>query len=140
MAKKAATPQRSAARGKGKSKGKGAPAGTSLPAGWKELFCTIADAEDAIFQDGAPDIILLDIGLPDSQGFSGLRKLLEAAPEASIGMISADSTAQTVRGAFAEGARAYIPKSLAPQEFEAGMAKFLTVGFFVPADSLASSP
>jgi len=46
MAKKAATPQRSAARGKGKSKGKGAPAGTSLPAGWKELFCTIADAED----------------------------------------------------------------------------------------------
>jgi DNA-binding NarL/FixJ family response regulator len=98
---------------------------------------TIADAEDAIFQDGAPDIILLDIGLPDSQGFNGLRKLLEAAPEASIGMISADSASQTVRGAFAEGARAYIPKSLAPEEFEAGMAKFLTVGFFVPADSLA---
>lgn len=98
---------------------------------------TIADAEDAIFQDGAPDIILLDIGLPDSQGFSGLKKMLKAAPEASIGMISADSSAQTVRGAFAEGARAYIPKSLAPEDFEAGMTKFLTVGFFVPADSLA---
>lgn len=97
---------------------------------------TIADAEDAIFQDGAPDVILLDIGLPDSEGFDGLRKLLAVAPKASIGMISADASSVTVRGAFTEGARGYIPKSRPPEEFEAGLAKFLEIGFYVPADCL----
>jgi DNA-binding NarL/FixJ family response regulator len=97
---------------------------------------TISDAEDAIFQDGAPDVILLDIGLPDSEGFDGLRKLLTVAPKASIGMISADASSVTVRGAFNEGARGYMPKSCPPEEFEAGLTKFLESGFFVPADCL----
>lgn len=101
---------------------------------------TIADALDALLQDGPADTILLDLGLPDAVGFSGLHRMIAAAPSASIGIVSSDDTPKTVRGAFAEGARAYLPKNRPADEFEAGQRRFLDTGFFAPADCLSDEP
>jgi DNA-binding response OmpR family regulator len=59
-----------------------------------------------------PDIVLLNIGLPDSDGFTVTRKLRHELPRAGIVMLTARAeNADHVRG-LSEGADAYLAKPL----------------------------
>lgn len=64
----------------------------------------------ALVAHGAPDIFLLDIGLPDGEGFDVARSLRARLPRAGIIMLTgrADNV-DRVRGLF-EGADAYLTK------------------------------
>lgn len=58
-----------------------------------------------------PDLILLDIGLPDISGLQVAKQLSRIAPRAEILFLSADHSHETVRMAFESGARGYVLKS-----------------------------
>jgi len=64
----------------------------------------------AVIQNGTPDIFLLDIGLPDGDGFEVARSLRAAVPRSGIIMLSGrGDNVDRVRGLF-EGADAYLTK------------------------------
>ena len=65
----------------------------------------------AAFAAHRPDLVLLDLKLPDSLGLQGLRRFLAEAPEARVAVFSATEDPVVVEQALALGALGYVPKS-----------------------------
>lgn len=59
---------------------------------------------------GAPDILFLDIGLPDISGQDLLKKILEIDPEAYVVMLSGNGNRENVLKALNAGAKGFIAK------------------------------
>ena len=62
----------------------------------------------------APDVVVMDISLPDVSGIEALRRLLARAPEARVLMFSIHDESIFPRHAFAAGALGYVTKASAP--------------------------
>jgi DNA-binding NarL/FixJ family response regulator len=58
-----------------------------------------------------PDLILLDIGLPELNGIQAARRICEIAPNSKILFLSENLCQEVVREAFRNGARGYVVKS-----------------------------
>lgn len=73
-----------------------------------------ADAETAIEQleEGPPDLILLDIGLPGMNGIDALRHIKDLYPDILVIMITAYEDVDTVISAMKLGAYDYVVKPL----------------------------
>lgn len=61
-----------------------------------------------------PDIVLLDIRLPDGSGFDACRKILEVLPETRIVMLTSHSNDNFVYEAVTSGAQGYLMKEIDP--------------------------
>jgi CheY-like chemotaxis protein len=57
-----------------------------------------------------PRVVLVDIGLPDGNGFDLARELLHLAPAVPVVIMSTDSDAGNESGARRAGAAAFFPK------------------------------
>src|SRR6516165_11855373 len=55
--------------------------------------------------------VLLDLGLPDSQGLNGLRQLLQPEPEAAVVMLTGEASEHLGEQAVRAGAQDYLVKS-----------------------------
>jgi DNA-binding NarL/FixJ family response regulator len=58
----------------------------------------------------APDVVLLDIGLPDTSGIEVARTLLAGRPDVRVLMMTMSDDDQTVVAALRAGARGYVVK------------------------------
>jgi DNA-binding NarL/FixJ family response regulator len=58
-----------------------------------------------------PDLVLVDLGLPDMNGLDALVPLREAAPDARIVVLSGSEPSSAQRMAIDRGADAYLDKS-----------------------------
>jgi DNA-binding NarL/FixJ family response regulator len=92
-----------------------------------------------------PDVtlVLLDLGLPDSQGLDSLASLQQAAPEAAIVVLSADDRPETILAAIEQGAAGFIPKTARLGAIEAALRVVLDGGVHLPEGivrSLAPAP
>lgn len=58
-----------------------------------------------------PDLILLDVGLPELNGIEAARQICEIAPNSKILFLSENLCREVVREAFRVGARGYVVKS-----------------------------
>jgi len=63
-----------------------------------------------------PDLVLLDLHLPDASGFSALVHVRAQYPELPVIIISAHEEPTVMQRALAHGAAAYITKSAAPDQ------------------------
>lgn len=61
-------------------------------------------------QELKPDILILDLGLPDMNGLEAARRILQVAPTFPILMFSMHFTTQLVQEAHKIGIRGYIEK------------------------------
>lgn len=59
-----------------------------------------------------PDLIFLDVHLPDANGLDLLSRLKQRFPHIAVAMISANDSAAKMREAVRRGAVGYIPKPL----------------------------
>lgn len=85
-----------------------------------------ANARQAVntFKKQKPDIVFLDIDLPDTNGTQLISVLLEMSPKATIIMLSANNTVDNVKFAIAHGAKGFIVKPFSPQKIQAIFDKF----------------
>jgi two-component system, NarL family, response regulator NreC len=76
------------------------------------------NARDAVFQARSlkPDVILMDVVMPDQSGLEVVPTLLHERPETKVLMLSMQDDPQYVRQAFANGASGYILKEAADTE------------------------
>jgi two-component system chemotaxis response regulator CheY len=63
-----------------------------------------------------PDIILLDIILPDSNGLDLLESIIATCPNAKIVICSSIGEAQVIRKALDMGAKAFMQKPFTPEK------------------------
>ncbi len=66
-------------------------------------------ALEAISANGY-DLVLLDIGLPDMDGFKTMARILETSPDTPVIMITGDATIESAVGALKSGAYDYLRK------------------------------
>lgn len=62
-----------------------------------------------------PDVLLLDIGLPDGSGLEACRRTLELQPGLRVIVLTGSSTDQHVHEAILAGARGYLMKEVDPK-------------------------
>jgi DNA-binding NarL/FixJ family response regulator len=63
-----------------------------------------------------PDVILMDVVMPDATGIEALPQLLHENPDVKVLLLSMQDDAHYVREAFAAGARGYVLKEAADAE------------------------
>lgn len=82
-----------------------------------------------------PDIelVLLDLGLRDSDGLSTLRQLRAVSEDRTLVVLSAYDDAETVIAALNEGAAGFIPKSTRGQGVEQALRVVLNGGIYLPS-------
>jgi DNA-binding NarL/FixJ family response regulator len=68
-----------------------------------------------------PDLILLDIGMPNLNGLEAVRQILAASPEAQILVLTMHDTDQVVREVLRAGARGFLLKSDAGRDLIAAV-------------------
>jgi DNA-binding NarL/FixJ family response regulator len=81
-----------------------------------------------------PDIelVLLDLGLRDSDGLPTLRRLRAVSEERTIVVLSANDDTDTVIAALNEGAAGFIPKSTRGKGVEQALRVVLDGGIYLP--------
>jgi DNA-binding NarL/FixJ family response regulator len=109
-----------------------------------EVVAEAGDARAALEQAAshAPDVVVLDIGLPDLNGMEVVTRLRDAGKPARIVVLSAYSDKRFVAEMLRSGAAAYVTKSAAGTELvHAIRAVVAGQGYFSPdiAGTLASA-
>jgi DNA-binding NarL/FixJ family response regulator len=84
-----------------------------------------------------PDIVFLDLELPDGHGCDALVQLKDARPSLPVVVISADESVETVGRCLDLRAMGYVPKSSSPEALHAAIVTVLSGGVFLPAASIA---
>ena len=90
-------------------------------------------ARDAIFEARAlkPDVILLDVVMPDQSGLDIIPTLLHENPDTKILMLSMQDDPRYVREAFDAGASGYVLKEAADSEVVAAVREVAGGGRYV---------
>ena len=80
-----------------------------------------ASGEEAIARarELLPDLVLLDLSMPDMDGLTALPKLREAAPNAEVVVLTASEDESNLLGAIRAGAAGYLLKSEPPERIVA---------------------
>lgn len=106
---------------------------------------TVAHAQDlasALLRLAAEppiDLVLLDLGLADSQGLDGLSQVLALRPQASVVVLSADDRPETVDAALAAGASGFIPKTSRGGVIDEALRIVLGGGVYLPRNALVAA-
>ena len=64
----------------------------------------------------APDVVIMDVAMPDLNGIDATRRITEAEPKARVLALSMHSDGRYVKGMLQAGARGYILKDCAAEE------------------------
>lgn len=75
-----------------------------------ETAQTLQGALDTLASGPAPDIILLDLNLPDVNGLDGLMRLRDRAPGLPVIVVSSMSDNRMIRATLQAGASGFVPK------------------------------
>ncbi|WP_165440849.1 MULTISPECIES: response regulator [Protofrankia] len=82
------------------------------------VVADVGTAAEAVAAAGRlqPDIVVLDIGLPDGSGISAIGRILGASPASRVLMLTMHDDVAYLREAFASGALGYVLKAAADIE------------------------
>jgi DNA-binding NarL/FixJ family response regulator len=83
------------------------------------------------------DLVLLDLNLPDADGFATLEELRRRRPATAVVMLSAQNDHQLVTRSIALGAAGYIPKSTPHEVMVSALRLVCSGGLYLPPEVLA---
>ncbi len=84
--------------------------------------------------DDELDLILLDLSMPETTGFSGLVTLRTKVPSVPIVIVSANEDIETVRSSAQYGAVGFIPKTTEPEIMAGAIKTILDGGRYWPTE------
>jgi CheY-like chemotaxis protein len=87
------------------------------------IICEVADGSHAVEKANAlqPDLILLDIGLPNLNGIAAARQIRDLSPKSKIIFVTQEISPDVVREAFEAGASGYVVKTDAGRKLRAAV-------------------
>jgi two-component system, NarL family, response regulator NreC len=93
-----------------------------------ETIAEAGSARDAVFEarKHKPDVILMDVVLPDRSGIEATPDVLKEAPDAKVLVLSMEDDPSYVREAFAAGASGYVLKEAADTELVTALRQVAT--------------
>jgi DNA-binding NarL/FixJ family response regulator len=94
---------------------------------------TLDEVAAAIEASEEPDLVLFDLIMPGSRGFSGLMYLRAQFPAVPVCVVSANEDAATIRHSLALGAAGFVPKSSPPADIRQAVAAILHGDTWIPA-------
>jgi DNA-binding NarL/FixJ family response regulator len=112
--------------------------------GMKQLLVDVLGAEDVreaetldqaielLTNEGAGDLILVDLRMPGMSGAEALAALRDGFPEAKVAVVSAWEERADIISALSAGVHGYVPKSLSSTEIAAALKSILEGRIFVP--------
>lgn len=86
------------------------------------------------FLEYRPDIVVLDISMPDTSGLALMERLFARAPDARVIIFSMHEDAAMAERALAAGARGYVTKSSAPDVLVKAIREVAGGRLFLSAD------
>jgi DNA-binding NarL/FixJ family response regulator len=95
-----------------------------------------AEALAAVEAKATLDLILLDLGLPDINGFDALASLRERRPETPVVVLSASEQPEMVMRAIDAGAMGFIPKTSSNQLLLGALRLVMSGGVYLPLEVL----
>lgn len=76
----------------------------------------------SLFAEKSPDMVLVDVGLPDGSGISLVQQALKRWPGARMIMLSSREDAEAVGAAFSAGALSFVFKSASREDLKVAIA------------------
>src|ERR1700757_3125690 len=107
-----------------------------------QIICEVADGSHAVEQANAlqPDLILLDIGLPNLNGIEAARQIRGLSPKSKIIFVTQEISPEVVREAFEAGASGYVVKTDAGRELRAAVEAVLRGEQFLSSTAPSATP
>ena len=93
-----------------------------------------AEAMEVIDNRAEPDLVLLDLMLPDESGFQVLKKLRHESNSAVVVVLSASTGVDDMQRALESGAAGYIPKSSSAGVTLGALRLVLSGGVYIPPE------
>jgi DNA-binding NarL/FixJ family response regulator len=86
-----------------------------------EVVAQAGSGEEAIAKAGElrPDLVLLDLSMPEMDGLTALPRIREASPESEVVVVTASEDEHNLLGAIRGGAAGYLLKSEPPERIVA---------------------
>jgi DNA-binding NarL/FixJ family response regulator len=97
-----------------------------------EIASDLGQAIGSAGKGEAPDLVLLDLGLPGCAGIEALIAFRRAYPQMRVVVVSANEDRGCVMGALQAGAAGYLPKTHAPPLMAAALRFVAAGGTYVP--------
>lgn len=101
---------------------------------------TTASLQDLLEQIDAPDLLLLDLHMPGSSGFSGLVHVRARYPALPVIVVSGNEEPGVMRRALAHGASGYIPKSSSLEAMAEAIDRVLDGDVWLPPGVASAQP
>jgi len=115
-----------------------------MPAILRKAFGEVSVATEPTLEAGlaraagsvAPDLVLLDLGLPGCEGIDALARFRMEFPELPVVVLSAVCDRDSILGALDSGANGYIPKTSRPDVIVAALKLVVAGGVYVPPEAI----
>jgi DNA-binding NarL/FixJ family response regulator len=102
----------------------------------QKLIAVVGEAADgfdavSLAQDLKPDIVLMDISMPELNGIEATRRIVDQDPSVHVIMLSMHADRRYIQEALRAGARGYLLKDSAPEELVRAIAKVMRGQFYL---------
>jgi DNA-binding NarL/FixJ family response regulator len=107
-----------------------------------QVICEVSDGLEAVqkAEELQPDLIILDIGLPNLNGIEAARRIRKLSPQSKILFVSQESSADVIEEALSLGAMGYVIKARAGSELLVAMEAVREGGQFVSSGASLEPP
>jgi DNA-binding NarL/FixJ family response regulator len=88
-----------------------------------EVVAQAANGTEAVAQasEARPDVVLMDLSMPEMDGIEATRRICAAVPDANVVVLTSFSDRERILEALDAGAVGYLLKDLAPDELHRGI-------------------
>jgi DNA-binding NarL/FixJ family response regulator len=97
---------------------------------------SLSKGQDWLRNNAPVDLVLLDLGLPDTRGTESVKALKASDPKRCIVVISATSDQATIFSCLDSGASGFIPKTSSNDILISALRLILNGGVYVPSEAV----